>query len=890
MNIALKSITAIFFKRYWLLLLTVLFLIPFCFISYNSISNINKEISLNQVRNTDDNKNQQLNDLELKRLEIYLSLSIIFFLGLFLIIYLKQNEIKNKQRQALDKSNRKFTSIINNIPAIFFNCKNDANWTMNFMNDQIAQITGFEASDFIGNKVRSYASIIHPDDKAYVTTEIAQQFKKNEKYSIDYRVVSSDGTIKWVSEQGEAVRDENGNPIEIDGFVYDISQRKIQEQNEKSHLARLELSEDIAGIGYWELTPNTQELFWSDNIYKIHGVTKDNYVPSIDTALNFYHPEDIELVKSELKKSSEEKIPFSIKARIIRSDGEIRNVYSSGRLTYNEKEETQKIIGVFQDITDTIKQEIKLENLIQSRTQELQKALDQAKIAERAKSDFFANMSHELRTPLNSIIGMTQLIEKTDLTDEQTEMFGYISISSSVLLKTVNDILDVSKIEAKELHLEKIPFDIFENLRGAVETLRAITEKDYVSLTHNLNNLSLEVIGDPSRFTRIANNLIGNAIRYTDNGSVHIEASIEDHPTLSNFINFSFAVIDTGIGIDPSKIEIIFEKFTQADSSITRRFGGTGLGLAITKDLVEMMNGQISVISEVGVGSTFKVIIPFEKSIAQGFTDEDDMSLSTDDAHNSYHRLFIEDARFLIAEDHDMNQLFMRKLLDNLGAKHYKIVGNGALAVLEVQNNNYDILLMDCHMPVLSGYDATVKIRFMNDTFIASIPIIAMTANAMPEDRALCLQTGMNAYISKPIDIIEFKKILSKWIYFESEKISDENVLISPVNLDNLISNSQGDETFVKEMIVLFIEQATEQISKMKEVCNEENSKDWIEISHALKGTAGAVGAEAMRLKCAEAQKASNASILERKNLIEEIEQEFLTAKNHLIEMGMISA
>jgi PAS domain S-box-containing protein len=864
-----RNIISTSLKSYLLLLLVVLFFIPFSFISYISIDNINKEISLNQSENVEGNKSQKLNDLELKRLEVYLSLSIIFFIGLSLIIYLKQNEIKNRQRQALDKSNKKFTSIINNIPAIFFNCKNDADCTMNFMSDQITNITGFKASDFIGSKVRSYASIIHPDDQEYVATEIAQQFKKNERYSIDYRIIDSDGNIKWLTEQGEAVRDENDVPIEIDGFIYDFTSKKLQEQNEKLYQARIELSEDIAGIGYWEFDPNTQEVFWSNKIYDIHGVTKDSYTPTIDTALSFYHPDDVELVRSELKRFSLEKTSYNIKARIIKSDGEVRNVYSRGRQTYNEKMQIQKIVGVFQDITENIQQEIELENQIRLRTQELQNALDMAKIAEGAKSDFFANMSHELRTPLNSIIGMAQLLEKTDMTDEQTEMFGYIKNSSSVLLKTVNDILDVSKIEANELHLEKIPFDVFENLRGTVETLRAITKKDYVSLTHNLNNLSQAVIGDPSRFTRIANNLIANAIRYTDEGSVRIEASVEDHATLSNMINFTFSVTDTGIGIEASKIDVIFEKFIQADNSITRRFGGTGLGLAITKELVEMMNGKITVVSEIGVGSTFTVSIPFEKATIQDLIEDDDNNLDMDDNQSTYHRLSIEDARFLIAEDHDMNQLFIRKLLDNLGAKYYKIVGNGELAVLEVQNNNYDVVLMDCHMPVLSGYDATVKIRFLNDTFIASIPIIAMTANAMPEDKALCLQTGMNAYMSKPIDIIEFKKILSQWINFESDLTQKENNEMSPVNLDNLISNSQGDDEFVKEMLILFTEQASEQIAKLGNFCVDGESKEWVEVSHTLKGTAGTVGAESMRLICATAQKASNTTALERKMLLE---------------------
>ena len=540
--------------------------------------------------------------------------------------------------------------------------------------------------------------------------------------------------------------------------------------------------------------------------------------------------------------------------------------------------------------------QLDLEKIVQERTSALQKALHNSKIAERAKSNFFANMSHELRTPLNSVIGMAQLIEDTDLTDNQTEMFSSIKISSSILLKTVNDILDMSKIEANELQLEIVPFDVYENLRGIIHSLKTIASGKKIMLTHDFSGLSQPIFGDPTRFSRIITNLIANAIRYTDEGSVVVTTSIKKN-YLKDGIDLTINIIDTGIGIPESKMETIFEKFIQADSSITRRFGGTGLGLAISKDLTELMGGKLSVVSELGKGSVFTVIIPFQKAKVEDLDEFEDKNIFIDELDTSNIQIPLKNARFLLAEDNDMNQLFMRKLFDNLGVSHYKIVENGDLAVKEVQNNNYDIVLMDCHMPILSGYDATVKIRFLNNPFSASIPIIAMTANAMPEDKARCLQTGMNAYISKPVDIEEFKQILSPWVDFgnlithkNDNHFSNDDYKVPPINLDNLISNSMGDEKFIDEILNLFVEQANEQILKLKTLCIDGESKEWVEASHALKGTAGAVGAEAMRLICATAQKTPITTSKERELLVTSIEFEYNRTKDYLVKIGRLAA
>ncbi len=501
--------------------------------------------------------------------------------------------------------------------------------------------------------------------------------------------------------------------------------------------------------------------------------------------------------------------------------------------------------------------------LLNEQAIELERARRVAEDASRLKSEFVANMSHEIRTPMNGIIGMIGLLLDSPLLEPQREYLDSIRVCAESLLTIINDILDFSKIEAGKLEMEEIAFE----LRPMVESVAMLfnqraVEKGLRLTVDVASALPREIWGDPGRLRQVLINLIGNAVKFTERGEVNLRVTRSPDGG-----GLTFEVRDTGIGIPADVLASLFQPFRQGDSSTTRRFGGTGLGLTISRRLIELMSGEIAVESQPGFGSAFRFTIPIISRPTAAPASLPDAAAPA---------AAPEPIRILVAEDNLINQKVTLGQLRKLGYAP-DVVGNGAEALEALARASYDVVLMDCQMPVMDGFQATRELRRREGSERHTV-VIALTAHAMESSRRECIEAGMDAYISKPVDTAELAAMLGGWKRLAAgEERADavgsresdhelpprDGIILDPATIAGLRMLSEGSESsLLNELIELFLNDAPPRVVALRQAIEREEVKQVMQLSHKLNGGSGVLGAMRMVELLTEIERASGAGDL----------------------------
>ena len=584
--------------------------------------------------------------------------------------------------------------------------------------------------------LQSEAEVLGKDDFALHPKELAEKFLADDQVVLqtgqpvinrEEYVIGKQGQKTWLLTTKIPLRDENDQIAGLIGLGRDITERKRIEEELKTNEMQMSDAQGIAHLGSWDYDAVTGEVKWSDELWRIFGLDRREFGLSFDEYLAMVHPDDRHLVKSINEKSQQTQEDFGYDYRVVRADGTVRVLRASGRVICDEHGQMVKITGTDQDITEQKRIE-----------DDLEQARDAALESARLKSEFLANMSHEIRTPMNGVIGMTGLLLDTELDADQRDFAETIRASGDALLTIINDILDFSKIEAGKLQFDMVDFDLRNAVEGTVELLaeRAREKKiEFASFVHS--NVPTALQGDPGRLRQILMNLTGNALKFTEHGEVVVSAEKEFETESSVMIRFS--VKDTGIGISEEHQEKLFQAFTQADGSTTRKYGGTGLGLSISKQLVALMGGQIGVVSIPGEGSTFWFTASFDKQRAG------EVAL--------LHVESLENLRVLIVDDNATNRRILSHQLSSWGMVHAQAEsGARALELLQTavaEGKAYDLAILDLLMPGMDGFELARMIK--SNAHTSRMRLVLLTSAGERGDGTRSRDAGISAYLSKPV-------------------------------------------------------------------------------------------------------------------------------------------
>jgi PAS domain S-box-containing protein len=886
-----------------------------------------------------------------------------------------------EQREA----ERKYRELVEELPLTVYRDFPDATATSEYISPKVEAMFGYPPEAWMDSEF--FLSVLHPEDRERVLAEQEEWLSGNvDRWTNEYRVIAADGRTVWVRDDAWIVKDEEGKPSRVHGFMIDITEQTLAHGEIRRQKQYFESLVGVSPVAIVVMDADERVASWNPAAEELFGWSADEAIGQQIDDLVFqegFREEGREVTREALVAGRAQRI-----GRRSRKDGAVVDV----ELMLVPLEVDGEHVGfyaIYHDIT------------------ELQRAREEAEAATQAKSAFLATMSHEIRTPMNAVIGMTDLLLGTELTGEQREFAEVVRSSGDALLHVIDDILDYSKIEAGKLELEREPFDLRECVEGALEIVAPRASDKDIELGCLIDEEApAGIVGDAARLRQVLLNLLSNAVKFTQKGEVVVHVDAE--PARRGSYRLELAVRDTGIGIPRDRMSKLFASFSQVDASTTRRYGGTGLGLAISKRLVELMGGTIRVESEVGKGSTFHISLSAKAAevptrialddalpqlagkrilvvddnatnreivtrharswgmepvalelpsealelVAAGehfdvavldmmMPDMDGIALAREirlhrserelplllltslgrlpharstgafaeqlpkpvkasQLYNALVRLVAADAeereaveiasdgkparstlRILLAEDNAVNQKVALRLLERLGYGA-DVVSNGLEALEALERRRYDVVLMDVQMPELDGLDASRRIceRWPAET---RPRIIAMTANALPEDREACFAAGMDDYVAKPIRPDELAQALSRTrpLGKENEMSSDEGVSFDAAALENL--RELGGDDFLAEVIDTFLEDAPALLATIRRSLDEEDADELRRAAHTLKSNGSTLGAERFSELCRELeQRAKNGQLEGASELVDRIEQAYASLEETL--------